>query len=67
MNFDETKNELTPFEKSHLKFLKTQEDRCHNEAQRTNFIHPNVNQDWDRRRKETKEFVQELRLKGRNI
>tara|TARA_R100000995_G_scaffold70520_1_gene39101 strand:- start:167 stop:355 length:189 start_codon:yes stop_codon:yes gene_type:complete len=60
-------NELTPFEKTHLKFLKNQEHQYQNESQRTNFEHPNVNQDWDRARRELKEYVKELREKGRNI
>ena len=60
-------NELTPFEKAHLKFLKNQEHQCQREAQRRSFEHPNVNQDWDRSRRELKEYVKELREKGRNI
>ena len=59
--------ELTPFERAHLKFLKNQEHQCQMEAQKRSFEHPNVNQDWDRARRELKEFVKELREKGRNI
>ena len=59
--------ELTPFERAHLKFLKNQEHQCQREAQRRSFDHPNVNQDCDRARRELKEFVKELREKGRNI
>ena len=59
--------ELTPAEKAHLKFLKNEEHKCQEASQRTNFEHPNVNQDWDRARKELKEYVSELRKKGRNI
>ena len=59
--------ELTPFEKTELKFLKNQEHQCQVEAQKRSFEHFNVNQDWDRARRELKEFVSSLRQKGRHI
>jgi len=59
--------DLTPFEKAQLKFLKNQEHQCQVEAQKRSFEHLNVNQDWDRARRELKEFVSSLRQKGRHI
>ena len=58
---------LTAFEAAHLKFLKNQEHNCQAASQRTGFKHPNINQDWDRARRELGDFVRSLRVKGRNI
>ena len=59
--------DLTPFEKSQLKFLQNQEHQCQRESQKRSFEHLDVNQDWDRARRELKEFVSSLRQKGRHI
>ena len=59
--------ELTLEEKTHLTFLKRQEHQCQIDSQRTSFNHPNINQNWDRARKELKEYVATLRTKGKNI
>ena len=61
------RNELTAEEKSHLKFLRNEEHKYQSASQKTNFEHPNINQDWDRARNELKEYVSELRRKGRHI
>jgi len=58
---------LTPVEEELLRHLRREVDHYQNESLRTQFKHPNVNQDWDRARRELKEFVKQLRIAGKNV
>lgn len=62
---DDTK--LSPVEEALLRHLRREVDHYQNKSLKTQFKHPNVNQDWDRARRELKEFVNQLRIAGRNV
>ena len=66
-SFDYDQGKLTPAEQAEYKFLSNQEHQAQRKAFETGFYHPNVNQDWDRARKELKDFVAKLQKKGRNV
>jgi hypothetical protein len=62
---DDTK--LSPADEALLRHLRQEVDYYQDESLRTQFRHPNVNQDWDRARRELKEFVTKLRIAGKNV
>jgi len=57
---------LNPAQKAEYRFLKNEVDKYEQEANRVD-MHPNVQHDLWRARRELKEFVSELRQKGVNI
>lgn len=59
--------QLTDDEKIRLEYLKNKETLAQEKSLKTNFQHPNINQDWDRARDELTKYVSELRGKGKHV
>ena len=61
------KSKLTNQEEALLRFLRQQVDHYQEKSLKTQFKHPNTNQDWDRARRELKDYVSSLRKENKNI
>ena len=59
--------ELSKQDQALLRWHRSQTDSYQEKAFKTQWLHPNINADYDRARREEKEFVQELRRNGFRI